>query len=87
MELPSAASARFQVALLRARVRALEAGLDLQAEQVAASVWSVPSISRPNQSHLVIRREHGYSCDCEAATFGRSCTHVQAVACLQERAQ
>lgn len=80
-----AAPDRFLVARLRARVRALEAGLDLQAERVAPALWAVPSVSHAGELHLVRVRRTGLECDCPAAAFGRPCCHVAAVEALRER--
>lgn len=84
MELPSRPSAKFTLAVARARVKALDAGLDLMAQPRNDREWLVPSISRP-QLHVVRRERWGWRCDCEASQFGRVCAHVEAVLALLER--
>lgn len=73
------------VARLRARVRALEANLDLRAERVAAQVWAVPSLSAPGELHVVSRHNGQWTCDCRAADMHRYCAHLAAVDLVEER--
>lgn len=71
----------------RARVRALDAGLDCTLEEVAPTVWSVPSIRDSTQSHMVIRDHAGtLYCDCKQSQYGAYCAHVAAVELMLERA-
>ena len=94
MELHSPASAKFTLAVARARLRALESGLDLMAQPRNEREWLVPSISRP-QLHVVRRERWGWRCDCEASLSHKPCCHVEAVrlrlqrevVCLVERQQ
>lgn len=73
---------------LRRRVEALEENLDLEAEQVSDSVWTLPSRSRPGDFHIVTRLRNGtLVCSCEGATAGQPCRHREAVAALLEREQ
>lgn len=47
---------------------------------MTAAVWSIPSNSRPELTHLVMRLPDGtLTCTCEAATYGRMCRHRVAV--------
>jgi len=47
---------------------------------MSAAVWSIPSSSRPELTHLVMRLPDGtLTCTCEAATYGRMCRHRVAV--------
>lgn len=72
----------------RARLRALDAGLDFMAEQVAPLLWSVPSISHAHERHLVRQDRHSgrWTCDCEAAAHQLAyCAHRAAVALVLER--
>jgi len=47
---------------------------------MSAAVWTIPSSSRPELTHLVMRLPDGtLTCTCEAATYGRMCRHRVAV--------
>jgi hypothetical protein len=51
----------------------------------ALPVWEVPSASRPDVRHLVMRLPDGrLTCTCEAASFGRMCRHRVAVLMQEE---
>jgi phage recombination protein Bet len=51
----------------------------------ALPVWTVPSLSRPTLTHLVLRLPDGrLTCTCEAARFGRMCRHRVAVLLQEE---
>jgi hypothetical protein len=51
----------------------------------ALPVWEVPSVSRPELRHLVMRLPDGrLTCTCEAARFGRMCRHRVAVLLQEE---
>jgi hypothetical protein len=73
---------------LRRRVEALEENLDLEAEQVAPGVWTLPSRSRSGDFHIVTRLcDETLLCTCEGAGAGQPCRHREAVAVLLEREQ
>ncbi len=44
-----------------------------------AAIYAVPSRSEANRYHLVSVSGHSLTCDCRAASFGKSCCHRAAV--------
>ena len=69
----------------RARIRSLESGIDLQAEEVAPGIWSIPSISQSDAAHLVFRHNGRLSCDCRGFAVRGICVHVASVLLILER--
>jgi hypothetical protein len=73
----------------KARLRALDAGLDLAARRIGAGEWLVPSVSLAGAAYTV-RRVAGHdggrwACSCPAGSHGRDCKHQAAIRLLVER--
>lgn len=82
---PQQQPTRHDLARLRARVVALESGLDLLAEAVAPRLWAVPSRRRPGTVYLVKQERGRLACDCRAGSLGRPCCHAEGISALLER--
>jgi hypothetical protein len=75
----------------KARLRALDAGLDLAARRIGGQgdggdgEWLVPSVSRSGAAYTVRHDGGRWACSCPSGRYRGHCKHQEAVRCLVER--